>query len=63
MRIFDQIVAPYWSVNAADVTKAKIDEEKRYKDRLRGAFSAEQPSNGDLLYGDDVKQHIEQQQR
>jgi hypothetical protein len=59
MRLFDQITAPYWSVGAAAVIQAKVDEEARYKDRLREAFAAEQPSNGDLLHGEDPKPHIE----
>jgi hypothetical protein len=59
MWLFDQIVAPYWSVGGAAVIHAKVDEEARYKDRLREAFAAEQPSNGDLLHGEDPKPHIE----
>ncbi len=39
MRLFDEIVAPYWSIDAEDVIKKKIKEEQCYKDRLREAFN------------------------
>lgn len=40
MAIFDEVVAPYWSVGAAGVIKEKIKEDESYKDRLREAFAA-----------------------
>jgi hypothetical protein len=41
MRIFDQVVAPYWCVGAAQVIERKIEEEERYKDRLKEVFGTE----------------------
>jgi hypothetical protein len=41
MRLFDEIVAPYWSIDAEDVIKGKIKEEQCYKDRLREAFNTD----------------------
>ncbi|KAH6722349.1 hypothetical protein BKA61DRAFT_640004 [Leptodontidium sp. MPI-SDFR-AT-0119] len=41
MRIFDQVVAPYWCVDASRVIERKIEEGERYKNQLREAFGAE----------------------
>lgn len=38
-KVFDDVVAPYWSIGAADVIDGKISEEGRYKDQLREAFA------------------------
>ncbi len=38
MRIFDQVVAPYWGIGAAQEIERKIEEEERYKNRLREVF-------------------------
>jgi hypothetical protein len=46
MRIFDQVVSPYWGVGTADIIKRKIREEERYKECLREAFSEESPEGG-----------------
>jgi hypothetical protein len=35
MTLFDEIVAPYWSTDTANVIEEKIREEQRYKARLR----------------------------
>jgi hypothetical protein len=43
MPIFDEVVAPYWSVGAANVIKRKIKEEECYEDQLREAFAARMP--------------------
>lgn len=40
MRIFDQVVAPYWKAGAADVIERKMKDEEKYKDRLRDVFAA-----------------------
>jgi hypothetical protein len=37
MVLFDEIVAPYWSI---DVIKGKIKEGECYKDRLREALAS-----------------------
>lgn len=39
MKTFDQVVAPYWRVGAADVIEKNIKDEERYKDQLRAAFA------------------------
>ena len=41
MTLFDEIVAPYWSTDAARVIEAKIEEERGYKARLRKEFGAD----------------------
>ncbi|KAK0103267.1 hypothetical protein ONS95_005300 [Cadophora gregata] len=41
MRIFDQVVSPYWRAGAAKEIERKIEEEERYKEQLRAVFSAE----------------------
>jgi hypothetical protein len=41
MVAFDEIVAPYWSVDTENIIKGKVKEEKCYKDRLREAFAAD----------------------
>lgn len=41
MKIFDQVVAPYWKTNAAHVIEERIKEGERYKDQLRAAFDVE----------------------
>lgn len=38
MKIFDEVVAPYWKTDAAYVIEERIKEEERYKDKLRAAF-------------------------
>ncbi len=38
MALFDEIVAPYWSVSAANVIARKIKEEQSYQNRLREAY-------------------------
>jgi hypothetical protein len=46
MRIFDQVVSPYWGIGTADIIERKIREEERYKERLREAFAEESPKGG-----------------
>ncbi|KAH6715962.1 hypothetical protein BKA61DRAFT_654855 [Leptodontidium sp. MPI-SDFR-AT-0119] len=41
MKIFDQVVVPYWKTDAAYVIEERIKEEERYKDQLRAAFDVE----------------------
>ncbi|RDL41490.1 Uncharacterized protein BP5553_01469 [Venustampulla echinocandica] len=44
MPIFDEVVAPYWDVGAADMIERKIKEKEEYKDRLRELFEAPEVS-------------------
>lgn len=37
--IFDQVVFPYWSIDAKAVIDGKLKDEQMYKDRLREAFA------------------------
>ncbi|KAI9839089.1 MAG: hypothetical protein M1837_002228 [Sclerophora amabilis] len=37
---FERVVAPYWSVDAAEVRASKLKDEKTYKSKLRQAFEA-----------------------
>ncbi|KAJ5900366.1 uncharacterized protein N7473_004436 [Penicillium subrubescens] len=37
-RIFDRTVSPYWSVDAGNFIRAKVEEDADYKDRLRTRF-------------------------
>ncbi len=41
MRLFDQVVAPYWSFDVERVIEKKIKDEEEYKDQLREVFAAE----------------------
>ncbi|CZT49600.1 uncharacterized protein RSE6_10473 [Rhynchosporium secalis] len=40
MAIFDQVVSPYWRVGAVDVIEEKIEEESRYKERIKEYFES-----------------------
>ncbi|CZS99684.1 hypothetical protein WAI453_002381 [Rhynchosporium graminicola] len=40
MAIFDQVVSPYWRVGAVDVIERKIEEESRYKERIKEYFES-----------------------
>ncbi|KAJ5114183.1 hypothetical protein N7456_002717 [Penicillium angulare] len=37
-QIFDRVVSPYWSVNAAGFIEGKVEEEEEYKKKLRIRF-------------------------
>ena len=41
IQLFDQVMTPSWHTNAAQVIERKIEEEERYKDRLREVFGTE----------------------
>jgi len=41
MRIFDQVVGSCWCVGTVQVIERKIEEEERYKERLREVFGTE----------------------
>jgi hypothetical protein len=47
--MFDQIVAPYWGTNAAEVISAKLKEKEAYDTRLQNAFKGETSSDGYAL--------------
>jgi hypothetical protein len=46
MRIFDQVVSPYWGIGTAEIIERKIREEERYKECLREVFAEESPEGG-----------------
>ena len=41
MRRFDEMVAPYWSIDSAEVIERKIEEDEMYKGQLTEAFATQ----------------------
>ncbi|GAB1205928.1 hypothetical protein APSETT445_004607 [Aspergillus pseudonomiae] len=39
-RVFDRTVSPYWCVGAEDFIQKKVEEDTKYKDRLRRRFDS-----------------------